>query len=246
MKYVLIIFIFLLYACDGVEVAKTPKMNVDDKLIFSDSDLLEIGDEAQKNIKITNIGKGQLIITSISLLENSDFSIGTYKVSNRDSSSFPFTLRHDDFLEVEIKIKASEEGGKSTKLLIESNDLKEPKKTIDISASNFKPVLEVRYNSIAVEDLTVNKCEGIDLSKGTLIDLCNIGKASLIIKNIELDGGNFKIEEINFPAKLKVSAHIKTCVKKLSICNAGKSGEEGTIKVKTNEDILHRINLTGK
>ena len=132
-------------------------------------------------------------------------------------------------------------------LAFRKSEWEENKETInyEVKTSDLYPEIDVQKGlEPNIGELTVSVCpEGWPVEPAaTKVNICNLGKAPLIISKIEFsdNSGLFEIEPINLPAKISNPGLEKTCIENLSICYSKEAipGDSTTVTIFSNSTSL--------
>lgn len=245
MKFILSLLLLVMFvSCDNPATEDLPEIKFSEDLIIFEETF--IGQTETRDLKITNIGKGELTISSVDFLDKSkiDYSISAVQTSN-GQNEFPVTLKKDEYLNIKILFEPTEDGEKEAVLKIKSNVRNKETINYEVKTSDLYPEIDVQKgNEPNIGELTVSVCpEGWPVEPAaSKINICNLGKAPLIISKIEFsdNSGLFEIEPINLPAKISNPGLEKTCIENLSICYSKEAipGDSTTVTIFSNSTSL--------
>lgn len=245
MKFILSLLLLVMFvSCDNPATEDLPEIKFSEDLIIFEETI--IGQRETRDLKITNIGKGDLTISSVDFLDKSkiDYSISAVQTSN-GQNEFPVSLKKDEYLNIKILFEPTEDGEKEAVLKIKSNVRNKETINYEVKTSDLYPEIDVQKGlEPNIGELTVSVCpEGWPVEPAaTKVNICNLGKAPLIISKIEFsdNSGLFEIEPINLPAKISNPGLEKTCIENLSICYSKEAipGDSTTVTIFSNSTSL--------
>ncbi|MBN2694643.1 choice-of-anchor D domain-containing protein [bacterium] len=247
MKNIVVLLIIVLFSisCSSPGTEKAPNLSM------NPSDLLEfqavlISQTATENLKLTNIGEGDLEVYSIALLNQSkvDFKISSLQTSygvntTVESATYPVVLKKDEYINLKVVFEPTEEGLKETQIEFKTNVKGKETYNYAITSVGLFPEIDVQAGAEKnINTLTVKACpDGWPVVRASSkIDICNLGNAPLKITELNLqdNSGSFEIEEINLPVKIVNSGVEKRCVQGLSICHKTNPGETNRLTIVNN------------
>ncbi len=259
MRNLLTLFIAIfIVACSspGTESAPTLSMTPSDKLEFQ---AVLISQTATENLKLTNIGEGELEIYAITLQNQSkvDFRVSSLQTSygtntTIEDATYPIKLKKDEYINIKVVFEPTEEGIKETTILFKTNVKGKESYEYMITSVGLYPEIDVQSSGLKnVTNLTVKACpDGWPVVRPTSkIDICNLGNAPLKITELNLQdkSGSFEIEEINLPIKIINSGVEKRCVQGLAICHKTNPNETNKLTIINNTSYSeYVINLTSE
>jgi hypothetical protein len=253
----LIIFLtyFIVSCTSDAGTGKLPLIKLDPTNIsFEDGDLLPYEKSNPQYLEIKNTGEGDLIISKIFFNESTDGDLDYYieDISGVDYANvvYPITLKKGEIAKVKIILIPTDDGVKEATIQINSNMPFDDKiKIVNVTALDFIANLQIneaiktssgyQTKSENVKNLLVKPCVP-NLDERTLLNICNIGKASLVVNSLVLEGDAialeyFELEQLNTPAKILGSLTYEgNCITGLAICHNTDSGVEANLRVLNN------------
>jgi len=235
---------------------------------FEDNDLFPDEKSNPQYLEIKNTGEGDLELSNIFFNKSPEGELDYYieEISGveYDKVTYPLILRKGEIAKVKIFLIPTDDGIKEATIQINSNMPNDDKvQKVDVTASDFVANLQVNEalktsngyinKTEDIKNLLVKKCTpGLD--SRTLINICNIGKASLLISDLKLEGSAiaieyFELEQLNTPAKIPGSfTYEGNCITGLAICHNIDSGTEANLKITNTSDNapLQIIRLTAQ
>ena len=262
-KVFVMIAIFLSYfiiSCSSdAGTGKLPLIKLEPTNIsFEDNNLFKNERSQPQYLKIKNIGEGDLKITNVffnkptEAARDLDYFIEDIAGVDYSNVKYPIVLKNGDSVKVKIILIPTEDGIKNATIQINSNmEGDDGIKKVNVSALDFVANLKVNESvksgsdymikSENIKDLLVKECTpGLDTR--TLINICNIGKDSLVISDLKLEGNGlaleyFELEQLNVPAKIPGDYTGEgNCITGLSICHNGESGIQAKLRIVNNSE----------
>lgn len=250
---IMIVFLsYLIISCSSnAGTGKLPLIKISPTNIsFEDSDLFKNERSNPQYLDIKNIGEGDLKITNVSFNKSAeplDYFIEEIGNTPYNEVTYPILLKKNEEVKVKIILIPTDDGIKKATIEIDSNmEGADGVKKVNVTALDFVANLQVNEamksqsdyitKSEDIKNLLVKKCTP-SLDARTLINICNIGKDSLIISDLKLEGDGlgleyFDLEQLNVPAKIPGDyTGNGNCITGLSICHNGDSGIKANIRI---------------
>ncbi len=248
---------FIISCTSDAGTGKLPSIKLTPTNIsFEDSNLFKNERSAPQYLEIKNTGEGDLKITNVFFNKSTDpsrdldYFIEEIAGTAYDQVEYPIVLKKGESVKVKIILIPTDDGIKKATIQIESNmEGDEGIKKVNVSALDFVANLQVNealksgsdyiVKSENIKNLLVKKCTPA-LDTRTLINICNIGKDSLIISDLALEGDGisleyFELEQLNVPAKIPGDyTGDGNCITGLAICHNGDSGMSAKLRIKNN------------